>query len=291
MSRSLGTAGRLAAAFVQSKLTPLVIIASLALGLLAVLALPREEEPQIIVPMIDVFVSMPGASPSEIEQRITRPMEKLLWEVPGVEYLYSTSSPGQSMVIVRFVVGEDEERALVRLNQKLNSNFDIIPAGVSRPLVKLRSIDDVPIMALTLSSARYGDDQLRLIAGQLHDALKEVDNVSAVQIIGGRPRQVTVAIDPARLASYALDPPMLARALQGSNIMPPASDIVSGNRSGLVQAGSWLTTARDVANVVVGTRQGLPIRLSDVATIDRVGRDGRKPGIEHGKQRLYRWCF
>ena len=286
MSRSLGTAGRLAAAFVQSKLTPLVIIASLALGLLAVLALPREEEPQIIVPMIDVFVSMPGASPSEIEQRITRPMEKLLWEVPGVEYLYSTSSPGQSMVIVRFVVGEDEERALVRLNQKLNSNFDIIPAGVSRPLVKLRSIDDVPIMALTLSSARYGDDQLRLIAGQLHDALKEVDNVSAVQIIGGRPRQVTVAIDPARLASYALDPPMLARALQGSNIMPPASDIVSGNRSGLVQAGSWLTTARDVANVVVGTRQGLPIRLSDVATIRDadaeptnyvtfVGRDGR----------------
>jgi len=286
MSRSTGAAGRLAGAFIHSKLTPLVIIGSLALGLLAVLALPREEEPQIIVPMIDVFVSMPGASPTEVEQRVTRPMEKLLWEVPGVEYLYSTSSPGQSMVVVRFVVGEDEERALVRLNQKLASNFDIIPAGASQPLVKPRSIDDVPIVALTLWSARYTDQQIRQVAAQLRDELKEVPNVSAVEIIGGRPRQVTVEIDPARLASYSLDPVAAARALRAANVVPPASDVVSGNRSGLVQAGSWLVTARDVANVVVGSRQGLPVRLSDVAKVADadaeptgyvtfVGRDGR----------------
>src|SRR5512147_610932 len=112
MSTERGMAGRMAAAFIDSKLTPLVIVASIALGVMAVAALPREEEPQIIVPMIDVFVGVPGATPAEVEQRVTRPMEKLLWEIPGVEYLYSTSSPGMSMVIVRFKVGESEDRAL-----------------------------------------------------------------------------------------------------------------------------------------------------------------------------------
>src|SRR5688572_33129744 len=115
-----GAAGRLAAAFINSKLTPLFIAASMALGALAIVALPREEEPQIIVPMVDVFVEMPGASPAEVEQRVTRPLEQLLWEIPGVEYLYSTSSAGQSMVVVRFEVGQPEEAALVRLNQKLS---------------------------------------------------------------------------------------------------------------------------------------------------------------------------
>ena len=117
------------------------LVASLALGALAVVALPREEEPQIIVPMIDVFVEMPGASPTEVEQRVTRPIEKLLWEVPGVEYLYSTSSSGRAMVIVRFLVGQDEERALVRLNQKLGANPGLLPPGTSAPLVKARSIE------------------------------------------------------------------------------------------------------------------------------------------------------
>ena len=149
MAASYGAAGRLAAAFINSKLTPLFISASLALGALAVVALPREEEPQIIVPMVDVFVEMPGATPADVEQRVTRPMEQLLWEVPGVEYVYSTSSPGQSMVVVRFTVGEAEEAALVRLNQKLAANADRIPPGVVGPIVKPRSIDDVPIMAVT----------------------------------------------------------------------------------------------------------------------------------------------
>lgn len=212
MSRPYGIAGRLAGAFIHSKLTPLIVLGSLALGILAVVALPREEEPQIIVPMIDVFVQMPGASPSEVEQRVTRPMEKLLWEVPGVEYIYSTSSPGMSMVIVRFRVGEQEEPALVRLNQKLAANLDIIPPGVSMPIVKPRSIDDVPIMGLTLWSPRYDDFQIRQVASQLHDAIKEVADVSGVEIIGGRTRQVSVEIDPARLGSYGLDPGLSAMA-------------------------------------------------------------------------------
>ena len=127
---ALGPAGRLARAFIESKLTPLVIVASILLGVGAVLMLPREEEPQIVVPMIDVFVQMPGASAKEVEERVTKPMEKLLWEVPGVEYLYSTSSPGQSLVVVRFKVGEPEDAAIVRLNQKLAANADRIPPGV-----------------------------------------------------------------------------------------------------------------------------------------------------------------
>ena len=188
MARTYGAAGRMAAAFIHSKLTPLFILASMALGALAVVALPREEEPQIIVPMVDVFVEMPGATPADVEQRVTRPMEQLLWEVPGVEYVYSTSSPGQSMVVVRFKVDEPQEAALVRLNQKLAANADRIPPGVIGPIVKPRSIDDVPILAVTVWSARYADDQLRSLAVQLRDAIAEVNDVSEVTIIGGRPQ-------------------------------------------------------------------------------------------------------
>jgi len=164
MKNGLGPAGRLARAFIDSKLTPLIIAAAILLGLGAVLLLPREEEPQIIVPMIDVFVQMPGASAREVEERVTKPLEKLLWEVPGVEYIYSTSSPGSSMAVVRFYVGQNEEGAIVRLNQKMFANFDLIPAGASPPLVKPRSIDDVPILALTLTSDRYDHFTLRRIA-------------------------------------------------------------------------------------------------------------------------------
>src|SRR5512142_378476 len=190
-----GIAGRIAAMFIDSKLTPLLI---------AALLLPREEEPQIIVPMVDVFVQMPGASPREVEQRITKPMEKFLWEIPGVEYVYSTSSAGVSMVIVRFKVGENEEKAIVRLNQKLYANTDLIPPGAYGPLIKPRSIDDVPILALTQSSNRYDHFQLRRVAAQLQTEIKQVDNVSAVQLIGGLRRQLRVTLDPSRIASAGL---------------------------------------------------------------------------------------
>ncbi len=133
MKTKLGAAGKIAHFFIDSKLTPLIIFASIMIGIGALFALPREEEPQIIVPMIDIFVQMPGASSKEVEQRVTRPMEKLLWEVPGVEYIYSTSSPGMSMTVVRFYVGQDEEKAIVRLQSKLLANYDRIPHGVSPP--------------------------------------------------------------------------------------------------------------------------------------------------------------
>src|SRR5262245_14348573 len=225
MGRTYGIAGRMAAAFIQSKLTPLFILTSMALGLMAIVALPREEEPQIIVPMVDVMVEMPGATPADVEQRVTRPMEQLLWEVPGVEYIYSTSSHGQSIVVVRFRVDEPLEPALVRLNQKLAANADRIPPGVVGPLVKPRSIDDVPILAVTLWSARYGDDQLRSLAVQLRDAVAEVADVSEVTVIGGRARQVRVDIDPARLSAYGLDPLSVQQAIARANVRGRASGL------------------------------------------------------------------
>jgi multidrug efflux pump subunit AcrB len=267
MTRPHGAAGRLAAAFIESKLTPLFLVASLALGLLAVVALPREEEPQIIVPMIDVMVQMPGASPAEVEQRVTRPMEKLLWEIPGVEYVYSTSSPGLSMVIVRFYVGQNEEQAIVRLNQKLFANMDVIPPGVSAPIVKPRSIDDVPVMALTLWGQRYSDVELRRVAEQLHDVLKEVADVSEVTIAGGRRRQVTVEIDPARLSSYGIDPLGVQRAIQAANTRQRAGEIVSGGRSEIVEAGSWIDSVARLERVVVDARGGRSVWLRDVAAV------------------------
>ena len=281
-----GLAGRVAAAFVHSKLTPLFMVASMLLGIFAVLALPREEEPQIVVPMIDVFSAMPGATPAEVEQRLTRPLEKLLWEIPGVEYLYSTSSPGQAMVVVRFLVGQNEEDALVRLNQKLAAHPDVLPPGAPSPMVKLRSIDDVPVMAVTIWGERYDDFQLRQIAGQFHDALKEIPDVSEVTIIGGRSRQLTVQIDPVRLAAYRIDPLMVRQALQSSNTRLAGGDIVEGNRGALVEAGKWMTTAANVGDVVVATRAGAPILVRDVAGIADgdgepdsyvtfAGRDGR----------------
>src|SRR6201982_260070 len=185
MSRTgkLGPAGTFARTCIDSKLTPLVIAGSLLLGLFAVWKLPREEEPQIIVPMVDVSVAMPGASAREVEERVTRPMEKLLWEIPGVEYIYSTSSPGMSLAIVRFLVGQDEEKSIVQLNQKLSANMDLIPPGALPALVKPRSIDDVPILALTFWSKRYGDFELRRIAAQVHEAIKQTPDVSAVTLI------------------------------------------------------------------------------------------------------------
>ncbi len=285
MNVERGVAGRIAAAFVHSKLTPLAMAGSLLLGLSAVVALPREEEPQIVVPMIDVFASMPGATPVEVEQRLTRPLEKALWEIPGVEYLYSTSSPGQAMVVVRFLVGEDEERALVRLNQKL-ADPGMLPAGVPPPVVALRSIDDVPVMALTLWGDRYDDFQLRQIAGQLHDAITEIPDVSDVTVIGGRTRQVTVEIDPARLAAYRIDPLMVRQTLTSSNARLASGALVAGGRGTLVETGHWIGSAEAVGDLRMATRDGASILVRDVAQVvdadaepesyvTFAGRDGR----------------
>ncbi len=263
-----GLAGRLAQSFIDSKLTPLIVAASILLGMGAVLLLPREEEPQIVVPMIDIFVQMPGASAREVEERVTKPMEKLLWEIPGVEYIYSTSATGQALAIVRFYVGEDEEKSIVRLNQKMFANFDLIPPGASPPLIKPRSIDDVPILALTLWSERYSPFLLRRIAAQLHDQIKEIRDVSEVKIIGGQRRQIRVVLDDTRMAARHLAPAAIIPLLEQANRQLPSGSFSSGNREFLVETGGFLTTPEEVGRVVVGVFHHQPVYLQDIARIE-----------------------
>ncbi|MCW5943707.1 MAG: efflux RND transporter permease subunit [Fimbriimonadaceae bacterium] len=263
----LGFAGKLAAAFINSKLTPLVIVASLLLGAFAVLKTPREEEPQIIVPMADVLVAMPGATAKDVERRVTTPMEKLIWEIPGVEYVYSTSSPGQAMTVVRFEVGQDQERAFVRLREKLQSHFDIVPPGATTPIIKPHSIDDVPILALTLHSATATPLTLRQVALRVEEAIKAVPNVSETTVIGGPRREVRVELDAGRLAASGLSADAVVSALAGANQRSAAGAFDAGNRAISVKTGEFFRSGEDVASVIVGASNGRPVFLRDVATV------------------------
>ncbi len=264
---SKGLAGRVAAAFVDSKLTPLVVLTAMLLGMAAIWLLPREEEPQIKVPIVDVLLAMPGFSAKEVEERATRPMEKLLWEIPGVEYVYSTSRAGESLAIVRFKVGSDEQESLVRLTEKLRSNFDRIPPGVSWPLIKIKSIDDVPILALTLHSARYDHLTLRRLAAQVDDAVKQVPLVAETALTGGARRQVRVLLDPARLASRNLSPAGLIPMMRQANRQSISGGLTSENREIQIETGGFLTSADEVGAVVVGVFGGRPVYLREVAEI------------------------
>jgi multidrug efflux pump subunit AcrB len=267
-SPALGPAGRLARAFIDSKLTPLIVVTAVLLGLFAVVMLPREEEPQIKVPMIDVLVELPGFSAREVEERATRPMEKLLWEIPGVEYLYSISNEGSSLVIVRFKVGEDPEASLVKLSEKLRSNFDRIPPGVSFPLIKPKSIDDVPILALTFHSPTVDHLTLRRLVAQVDDAVNQVPLVAETTLIGGARRELRVLLDPARLPARNLSPTALIPVLQQANRQFHAGELITQNQAVRVETGAFLRTVEDVGNVVVGVFDGRPVYLRDVAEIE-----------------------
>jgi multidrug efflux pump subunit AcrB len=265
----IGISGRIAKSFINSKLTPLIVVASLLLGVFAVLVTPREEEPQIIVPMIDVMVGYPGASSKEVEARVTRPMEQLLWEIKGVEYVYSIAKPGSNLTIVRFYVGENMEDSIVKVYNKLMSHYDIIPSGVSQPLVKPRSIDDVPILTLALWSrdGRYSGYELRRIAAELSSELKKDQDVSEFTVIGGQRRQVLITIDPSRLKAYQMSSQQIIGSIQKANFILPSGSFPSGNKELLVETGAFLKNADEVGSVVVAAYNGRPVYLRDVARI------------------------
>ena len=262
-----GFAGKMAAAFIDSKLTLIIIVASLLLGMLAVFMLPREEEPQIKVPMIDVMVSMPGATPKEIEERVSIPMEKLLYELPGVEYIYSTSMPGQSLLVARFYVGENLETSIVRLNQKLQTNFDRIPHGVSKPLIKPHTIDDVPILALTFHSTTYDHFTLRRLAAQVDDAIKSIFEVAETTLIGGTRRQVRILFDPLKLVARNLSVAELIPRLQQANRQTLSGTLQSMDHEMELQTGTFLSSAQEIGRIVVGVYGGNPVYLDEVAEI------------------------
>lgn len=264
---SEGLAGRLARMFLNSSLTPLLILVFLLLGVGATLVLPREEEPQITVPMADVLVSMPGASAQEVEQRLTTPLEKLVRELPGVEYVYSTSRPGGTLVIVRFLVGTPGEDALVRLYSKIYANLDRIPPGASQPLIKAHSIDDVPILSLTFSSPTLGAYPLRAVAAQVEEEVKQVPDVSETTLLGGLRRQLRVELIPERLAARGLSPLGVAASLQGENIRRLSGPTASDQAAWMVGIGETFADAAEVERLVVGVSAGRPVYLQEVARL------------------------
>jgi multidrug efflux pump subunit AcrB len=263
--QELGIAGRLAHSFLNSKLTPLFIAASLALGIFAVAIIPREEEPQIVVPMLDITTALPGASPAEVEQRVTLPIENLVHQISGVEYVYSTSAPGQSLVIVRFLVGTPQEDALIKVYSKLYSHFEAMPPGVSQPLIKARSIDDVPILALTLWGEHYDGYQLRTIAAEMQNNIEQISDVSETTIIGGLPRAMRVVLSTEKLSAYGLSPMAIVGHLQAANASVQAGSFAENNQEVRVDAGNLFTSREDLEAVVVGVVGGHPVYLRDVA--------------------------
>ncbi len=264
---SLGPSGRLAGAFINSRLTPLAVLASLLVGLLAVALTPREEEPQIIVPMVDILVAMPGATPREVEERLTTPLEKLLWGVSGVEYIYSASQPGMMLVTVRFKVNEPLEPSLVKIYDQLAAHMHEKPELATQPMVVLRTIDDVPFLTLTLYSERLDGYALRRLANEVARDIEAVPDTAKIEVIGGQRRVVRVQADAGRLAGRGVSILDLAPAVEAANVQRAAGSLTAANREILVEAGPFLRSPGDLEGVVVGVREGKPVYLRDVARV------------------------
>jgi multidrug efflux pump subunit AcrB len=262
-----GLSGRIAALFIGSKLTPLLMVGALLLGLFAVLVTPREEEPQIVVPMADVWLPFPGASAKIVEEQLTKPFERKISEIKGVEYVYSISRPGGALIIVRFYVGQPMEQSLVDLYDKLMSNQDLLPPGAEPFLVKPKDVNDVPMVTVTLSSGRYGEFELHRLAEQVLEEVKKVAGTSGGFITGGRPRELQVEIDPARLKAYGLTPLQTASVIRGENRALPTGRFDSRNQNYLVETGRFIRSRDDLDNLVVGVHEQRPVYLRQVADV------------------------
>ncbi len=262
-----GIAGKIAKVFMQSKLTILLMIVFMVVGVYASFLIPREEEPQIDVPMADIFVGYPGASPTEVESRVIKPLEQLISNIKGVEYVYSTSMKEQGMVIVQFYVGEDIERSFVKLYNEINKHMDQMPAGVTFPLVKTRAIDDVPMLGLSLWSENYDDFQLNQMAQELEAEIKKVNNVAITHKIGGRERQLRVVLDKDKLSASGLDFLSVSKMIKANNSQMSSGSFDKNDHEFLINTGTFLETATDVENLVVGVQQKQPIYLKQIAKI------------------------
>ncbi|SDX49617.1 efflux RND transporter permease subunit [Aequorivita viscosa] len=262
-----GLAGKIAKLFISSKLTVLLMIVFMVVGVWASFLIPREEEPQIDVAMADIFVGYPGANPTEVESRVVKPLEKLTSNIPGVEYVYSTSFNEGAMVSVQFFVGEDIERSFVKLYNEMNKNMDQMPPGVTMPLVKPRAIDDVPMLGLTLWSETYDDFQLKQIADELTQEIEKVEEVSTTNKIGGRNRQLRVVLDKDKLAASGLDFLGVAEMIKANHQQLNSGSFDKNDTEFLVTTGNFLKSLADVENLVVGVQQNQPIYLKQVANI------------------------
>ncbi len=266
----LNIAGRLGQAAMNSTLTPLLSVVIFLVGLVALFITPREENPQIDVPAANVFVRMEGSGPTEVLNKVVRPLEAVLREMSGVDHTYGMALDSLAIVTVQFEVGEDKEESLVKLYDRLMHNLDRIPPGASQPLVKPVDVDDVPIVVLTLSSDELDDMQLKRLAERVREQLVPLDGVSVTSIVGGRDRQISIQIDPVKLGAYRIPLDRLQQVLQGANAGGPVGDLVGGNRVARVWLQGYLKSVEDVGALVVGEWEGSPIYLRDVATL----RDG-----------------
>jgi multidrug efflux pump subunit AcrB len=249
--------------------TPAIIllIISLCLGFGAIAVTPREEDPQIVVPLADIFIQAPGASPGEVEKLVATPLEKLLWQIDGVEYVYSISREGMAIVTVRFYVGEDREESLVKLHNKISMNIDIAPPIVKGWVIKPVEIDDVPIVSLTLYSGRYDDHELRRIGEEVLWRLSRLPDISRSTITGGHPREIRVELLPERMSGYNISLLQVRNALEAADASITAGQIDRQNRHITVSSHSFLTSVTDVTELVVGVHDGRPIYLHDLAII------------------------
>ncbi|RMF54842.1 MAG: efflux RND transporter permease subunit, partial [Calditrichaeota bacterium] len=264
----IGIAGRVAKSFIDSKITPLLIIASLLIGILAAKLTPREEEPQIVVPLVDIFIPYPGHTPEEVEERVTRPLEEVISNIEGVEYIYSMSRSDFAIVTARYYVGSNMEESLVKLWSVLMKNMDHMPGGLhSPPLIKTKSIDDVPVLTLTLWSENYDGYMLRRVAAELGKEIKKINNVSEVELTGGLRRKMRIILDPVQLQAYHIDPLQIAHQIQMANQNLTVGSFQNSNQEYIVEAGDFLTSLRDVENLVVGVNGNNPVYLQDVAQI------------------------
>ncbi len=272
---SLGIAGRTARFFIRSPLSPLFYVAMLMMGLLGLVMTPRQEDPQISVPMIDIMVQYPGASAQQVSNLAMQPLERIMSEIPGVKHVYSASQRSGGMVTVEFKVGEEMGPSLVKVNDKIASNLDKIPPGVMQPLVRSKGIDDVPIVTLTLWSRDLDGDglpdvddgQLRLLAQDVLQALKEVKDTGNAFIVGGRREQVTVDVFPERLAGYQISLDQVAQTIQTANAETTAGGVEASGSRFSVSTGSFLRGMDDINRLVVGTHHGQPVYVRDVARV------------------------
>lgn len=268
MNLENGLSGNIAKGFIRSKLSVLLMIAFLLLGAFSIAFIPREEEPQIDVPMADIMIGYPGAKPSDVEKEVTVPLEKIASNIKGVEDVYSTSMDGMAMLTVQFYVGEDVERSLVKLYNELMKHMDKMPKGVTMPLVKSRAIDDVPALSYTLWSDKMSGYQLRQVAEVVGNDLKKVHDVSQVSIMGGQQRQLKVLLDKEKMAAAKVDMLGVAQMLQGNNMQLQTGRITSADEAISIQAGRFYASAEEVRNTIVGINNNQPVYLHQIATVE-----------------------
>ena len=280
---NLNPAGRIAEIFVDSKLTPLFILACAILGVVAVTQTPREENPQILVPGAEIMVALPGASAHEVEQLVVNPLEALVRQISGVNHTFAVAMNSMALIQVQFEVGEDKERSLVKLHDRIQGHCRELPADASRPIVRSIDVDDVPIVTVTLASEKYNDYALKRLADRMIERLRSMDEVSVAYVKGGRDRELRIELDPERLQAYGISGDVTRTLIQTANVAIPAGSLLHQGQNSSLFVDGYLQTPQDVRRLVVGIHQGRPVFLEDVAEVI----DG--PPVE--RQRLSRFSF